>query len=106
MTVDHIWLLNAQNVKMYLIVYLQNSNAKNETSVLNLKDMPAKRTYDVDTITIDNRMSEREQKIFTLLKEWREYKFIAKQFNLAASDIGKIVRKYLSKQYVKNTITQ
>ena len=59
--------------------------------------MPAKRTYDVDTITIDNRMSKREQKIFTLLKEWREYKFIAKQFNLAASDVGKIVRKCLSK---------
>ena len=42
-------------------------------------------------------MSKREQKIFTLLKEWREYKFIAKQFNLAASDVGKIVRKWLSK---------
>ena len=64
-----------------------------------LSYMPAKRTYDVDAIIISKHMSKREQKIFTLLKEWREYKFIAKQFNLAASDVGKIVRKCLSKQY-------
>ena len=57
--------------------------------------MPAKRTYDVDAIIISKHMSKREQKIFTLLKEWREYKFIAKQFNLAASDVGKIVRLVL-----------
>ena len=92
-------MIELQTTKNYDNAYHSREQLGNEVSVLLflISSMPAKRTYDVDTITISNRMSEREQKIFTLLKEWREYKFIAKQFNLAASDIGKIVRKYLSK---------
>ena len=79
--------------------YHSQEQLGNEVSVLLflISSMPAKRTYDVDAIIISKHMSKREQKIFTLLKEWREYKFIAKQFNLAASDVGKIVRKFLSK---------
>ena len=84
---------------IYDNAYHSREQLGNEVSVLLflISSMPAKRTYDVDAITISNRMSKREQKIFTMLKEWREYKFIAKQFNLAASDVGKIVRKCLSK---------